>query len=390
MPNIASRRQFVLRAIGFALAGMILVPAQSPASCQTDPDARGPSIVSVENCGLLFTDNRAGVSGVDAGYSIALNHEVLWLFGDVFLQDNCSPTKTYVGAVSNCGLIVSKRPGVSALRDYTFLKDAQTGLARQLLGNSPGVEPNIRYWPFGGWYDAANRRIYLYYARIHTTGTGPLDFQSEGYGLAAADATRSTQIEFNAIPAGRDGKIWWPETAGGSVYGNAVVQNCSDRYVYVAGMRADKQRRWGRMARVPRERIGDRSAYEYYAGGGEHPVWVRRPDKAADVAGLADFPTELSISYNSYLGGYLAVHTLGIFEQVRLSFASRPWGPYHTIAEISTPHRAFAKAWCYAGKEHPELAEERGRIVYVTYVDSDRYWLKLLKVTLQAGKHAGR
>jgi len=51
-------------------------------------------------------------------------------------------------------------------------------------------------------------------------------------------------------------------------------------------------------------------------------------------------------------------------------------------SEIGSPHQAFASSFCYAGKEHPELAEQGGRVIYVTYVDNQRYWLQLLKVTL--------
>jgi hypothetical protein len=107
----------------------------------------------------------------------------------------------------------------------------------------------------------------------------------------------------------------------------------------------------------------------------------------ADVEGLSDFPTELSVSYNAYLGGFLAVHSVNLGEKARLSVAKEPWGPYRQIGEIDTRHQPFAKAFCYAGKEHPELAEENGRIVYVTWVDSSRYWLHLLKITL--GKEGG-
>jgi len=58
-------------------------------------------VVSVENGGLLFTDNGDGVSGLDAGYSIPMGRETLWLFGDVFLVEPRSPEKRVVEAVRN-------------------------------------------------------------------------------------------------------------------------------------------------------------------------------------------------------------------------------------------------------------------------------------------------
>src|SRR5688500_2370097 len=77
-------------------------------------------VVSVENGGLLFTDNSAGVSGVDAGYSIPMGRETLWLFGDVFLVDPRSLDKRVVGAVSNCGALVPSGRGAGALKGIGF------------------------------------------------------------------------------------------------------------------------------------------------------------------------------------------------------------------------------------------------------------------------------
>jgi hypothetical protein len=350
---------------------------------QVPPRRSTPGVEHVENGGLLFTDNQAGGSGTDAGYSIPLQTQTLWLFGDVFLLDPASPTKTYVGGVSNCALLVRKGAGAAPLRSYTFLTDPATGTARQVLPLASGEGTTIRYWPYGGWYCPEDRRVYLYYARIRVTGSGAFDFQVEGHGLACADASTPERLQFTRLPAAASKPLWWPGTAGGTLFGCAVVANCPGDLLYVVGVQERAGRKWGRLARVRKSRITDLNAYEYFAGGTDQaPRWSHDIDEAADVPGLNDFPNELSVAYNPYLGGYLAVHSVGISERARLSLAPNPWGPYTPIAEIATPHRAFAHAFCYASKEHPELAEAHGRTIYLTYVDSDRYWLRLLKVTL--------
>ena len=347
----------------------------------TAPVAAAPAVVSVENCGLLFTDNRAGVTGTDAGYSIPLREKSLWLFGDVFLRDPASPEQGSRGFVSNCGLLVKAGQGSVPLRDYQFFTDAKSGLARPLLlpVDDEMGDDKLRFWPMGGWFDAVSQRVYLYYARVRVTGGGIFGFKLEGYGLAVADASVPEKIAFTRLKSAEK-LLWWPDTAGASVFGAAVVDG-RDGFLYVTGVQERDKRKFGKMARVAKEKIADLAAYEYFAGG-ELPRWSKNLADAADVAGLTDFPSELSVSYNRFLGGYLAVHSIGVFEKARLSLAEKPWGPYRAIGEIGTPHRAFAKSVCYAGKEHPELAESGGRVVYVTYVDSDRYWLQLLKVTL--------
>src|SRR5258706_16349655 len=75
-------------------------------------------VVSVENCGLLFTDNKSGVSGTDAGYSIPIGNRTVWLFGDVFLLHPTDPAKRFVGGLSICALTVPAGHGVNTLSSY--------------------------------------------------------------------------------------------------------------------------------------------------------------------------------------------------------------------------------------------------------------------------------
>jgi hypothetical protein len=39
----------------------------------------------------------------------------------------------------------------------------------------------------------------------------------------------------------------------------------------------------------------------------------------------------------------------------------------------------------YAGKEHPCLSRENGRILYITYVEFEEYYPHLLEVSLDVG-----
>lgn len=356
-----------------SLRGQVAVPA--PAAPAT--------IDKVENAGLLFTDNHAGVTGTDAGYSIDLGNKSLWLFGDVFLADPVSPDRKYVGSLSNCALLVPAGRGPKQLSRYRFLTDPRRGIARQVLPNAPDEPGSIRLWPFGGWFDSAAKRVYLFYGKIQVTGNGPLDFRSLGTGLAVSNASAPESIEFARVARSSEHQLWWQEEKRDSTFGNAVIDSAPGEYLYVVGVQTRAGRKYGKIARVLKSRIAQFAGYEYYAGGDTAPRWTGNAIDAADVEGLVDFPTELSIAFNRYLGGYVAVHSVGLSERGRLSLAPNPWGPYKPIGEIGTPHRAFGRGFCYAGKEHPELSEEDGRVIYITYVDSERYWLQLLRVTFK-------
>ena len=374
-----TRRDFVSSAALAALAPELAASANNRP--QPTAPAKRPQVARVENGGLLFTDNAAGVSGVDAGYSLPLGNRTLWLFGDVFLLE-AAPRRSYAGGVSNCGLLVPAGKGAAPLRRYAFLTDPKTGLARPLLPNHPDEDAKTRLWPFGGWYDASRQAALLYYGVVKTFGPGPFDFKTVGHGLARADALAGEGLEFTRLKTAKGDEIWWPDS--GPLFGAAVVvdKEATSPWLYLVGAQERSGQKRGQMARVRKERIGSLDAYEYFAGSPEAPHWSSALAEAADIPGLTDFPSELSIFWNAFLGGYLAVHSIGVEPRLRLSLAPQPWGPYRTIAEIGAPHRAFEKAFCYAGKEHPELAERNGETIYVTYVDSQRYWLQLLKITL--------
>jgi hypothetical protein len=340
-------------------------------------------IAKVENKGLLFTDNSAGVSGVDGYFSLPMGYQTVWFFGDVFLLDPTSPEKPWVGNVSNCALLTPSGKGIRGLSQYQFLTDPKTGCARPILPNKSGEDNSIRFWPLAAYYDEVQRAVFLYYMRIEAhPGGGPLDFSIAGYGLAKSDARDPAKMRFERIN-GASGEELWGRTEKGPLFGITIVCGAPGTNIYVFGYRERKGSRPGVLARVSKKRIADQKAYEYFSGTATSPRWSGDVNDAADIAGLTDIASVLSVAYNKYLGGYLAVHQKDTSEQIRFCIAKEPWGPYQTIGEIAARHKAFAKSFCYDGAEHPELAEENGRIVYVTFVDSDRYWQQLYKVTLQ-------
>ena len=98
-------------------------------------------------------------------------------------------------------------------------------------------------------------------------------------------------------------------------------------------------------------------------------------------------PNELSVSYNQYLQSYFAVHSVGLTGITVGRTAPSPWGPWSDpvdLWQVSTKHnksRPYPKM-IYAGKEHVELAEENGRIIYMTYIEFEEYFPHLIEITL--------
>ena len=73
-----------------------------------------------------------------------------------------------------------------------------------------------------------------------------------------------------------------------------------------------------------------------------------------------------SVSFNPYLGQFIAVYS-GIFSNdIWFRSAPRPEGPWSAARKMFTA-LAPASGNDYAGKEHPELAAAGGRTVIVSY-----------------------
>jgi hypothetical protein len=84
---------------------------------------------------------------------------------------------------------------------------------------------------------------------------------------------------------------------------------------------------------------------------------------------LDHVPSGLSVSYDSYLGKYLAVHSGGNNDLV-LRWSAAPTGPFQQLGSIETI-KAAAKAGfglTYDGLEHPTLRSSCDDTLYASYV----------------------
>jgi hypothetical protein len=72
------------------------------------------------------------------------------------------------------------------------------------------------------------------------------------------------------------------------------------------------------------------------------------------------------VSWNSHLGAFLAVHSVIFSDQVVFHRAPRPEGPW-SAPQLLFVGRHPPEGNNYAAREHPELASEGGRTLFVTY-----------------------
>jgi hypothetical protein len=118
------------------------------------------------------------------------------------------------------------------------------------------------------------------------------------------------------------------------------------------------------VARVPAEKLGDFSAWRFFAGGD----WVAEADRAGRVC--ENVASEFSVSYQPSAGRYVLVYTEGgLSANIVLRLSLRPEGPWSEPVRV---YRCPEAGWdprifCYAAKGHPELAAAADELI-VTYM----------------------
>ena len=66
-----------------------------------------------------------------------------------------------------------------------------------------------------------------------------------------------------------------------------------------------------------------------------------------------------------------------------LRTAPRITGPWSEAEIVFRPERIKDSDLIYAAKEHPELARDNGRIIYVTFVNSTTYVPQMIELTFK-------
>ncbi len=343
--------------------------------------AEEPVVESARYLGIQFRDNNVDISGQDAATSIVLpgGNESFWIFGDTV--EGPFPESLHdfdlTDVLSNTASIIPFQDAADGLQRFEYIKTADGKRARQLIKHHDDENPTIhRLWGIHGI--CVEDQIYLFYHKITMLPETSVfdDFKLNGMGIAKA---KIGTYDFKRLKAPDGSREFWKGDQPG--YG-VFVEQLDDGYVYLWGSY------WTGMflARTRPESIEDLASYEYLveaptaADPDVVPKWSKQ---YAPTAVLFDsVPNEMSAAYNPYLKQHIAIHTFLRENKIVLRTAPNIWGPWSEPEIIYEPEPTVPPCAFFAGKEHPELAKEGGRVIYVTYVDSKTYMPHLLEVKL--------
>lgn len=350
-------------------------------------------VASARDLGPQFVDNPHRMTGQDGAYSIPLKDgRVFWYFGDTLIGERPPGSLRDVFArlaeigqpqghapferlPTNTGLVLPAQSGSGGLTGFEHLTD-EAGEIRQLVPPGPGDRDEWdRMWCMHGV--ALDDALYLSYMHIRMLDGqgGPFDlgFEIIGTGLARGDAE---SWQFERIESGGDA-IWWPYPQ--PQFSAAILP--ADGWLYLYGVTGHDGTQRVFLARVRPDDIEHLDRYSYLSG--PEPAWS--PDVADAISLFEGPPNELSVSFNEYLGGYLAVHSHGTGGEQVGRTAPTPWGPWSEPTTLWTVAPEANKKYpvaAYAGKEHPSLSEDGGRVIFFTYVEAEEYFPHLIQVEL--------
>jgi Domain of unknown function (DUF4185) len=375
-----SRREFLkMTAASVLTAGRSRVrataaqPAASSASTDESP------VSAVRYLGKQFLNNPVGVTGADGATSLVLpSGQSLWVFGDTVE----GPFETIRGLNltpfnSNTGALVPRQELSSGIKEFRFLATVDGKRPRQLVPFAPEEDPSRhRVWAIHGL--CVDKTVYLYYHRITLLKDVDVfvNFKLDGMGVARAAVGK---LEFARLTAPDGTREFWK----GDQPSFGVFVERADEFIYL----------WGSLmtgmylTRTRPDTIEDLTSYEYLvtAPTEDQPGMVPRWSKSfTSTAPLFDsVPNEMSAAYNHHLGKYVAIHSLHRENKIVMRTAPRIIGPWGEPQVVYQPEQVKDSDLVYAAKEHPELAREGGRVIYVTFVNSESYVPQMIEITLK-------
>jgi len=364
-------------------------------------------VQQAKDIGLQFADNPHKMVGQDGAFSIPLKSETLWFFGDTLIGkripgdslwyingfavggDDMSGKGAMEKMLNNSGLILPDQDASNGLKNYEYILNTD-GSLKTLLPLLENENPNeIRIWCQHGVF--LEGKLYLSFVKVkmipqsEVLGTNekgevlPVNFDVIGSGLAVGD----TKIwKFRRIfYHGTD--ILWSKNE--PHFGSAIYPVFPERKLYLYGVCMGQDRiQKCCLARVDFDKIEELDKYEYLTSG--KPEWSSRVEDAKVL--FVEAPSEVSVSYNKHLGAYLAVHSWRTTTQIVGRTAPNLWGPWshETIlweAKINNGKTIPYPRLVYAGKEHPELSQNNGKTIYITYIEFEEYFPHLVQLNLE-------
>lgn len=304
----------------------------------------------------LFRDDPRWRGGDDA-YSLPLGGgRHLWLFGDTFLVPNGDGDRTTASFVHNTVGVQSGDDPASASLAFHWAE--REGRPAAVFDDH---EPPVYLWP--GDAVVVDDRALVFFMRI-AVGAGPADpddpetvanFRVVGW-------TARTLDGLDGLPdSWRVGMPALPDTPGLAVGFGGVIGHADHVYAHAIG---SADRTGTLVARWPNAAVaaGDLTAPSWWSG----PANAWTHDQGAAVPTGLRALTEFTVHHDAPRDRFLAVQMTGL-RSATLEVRAAPavTGPWSDPVVWRPPLADDPAVTIYAGKAHPDIADDRG--ILITY-----------------------
>lgn len=355
-----------MRASKLMLGGCALSLSVGNVFAQSGPPPI-PTIQSVTPLGIVTQDPL--VQGRDGTWSAEMNGTSYWIFNDTALtKDNASGTNFFSNSMAwtknldaSGGIDLSGNylDSSGAPTEFFPFLPWETAYNTAHSSSDCTAKPcgaNIAIWPGPIVPDPARDRALIFFGEI---------WRSPGY---------SGWIQMGeGLGIWENGKISRPVVSPGSQYPTLLFQGTQVGFtvgwvvvgetLYMYGNQSEFLSENTQVAKVNLADVTNLSDWTYYAGNG---TWSSSAADAVAVFNGGDAGT--SVSYNAFLGMYVAVYCGVENDNLYYAVANDPWGPWSapTLFYVGLPgYEGNADYACFA---HSEFSSGNGQTQYVTYV----------------------
>lgn len=327
----------------------------------------------------------------DAGFSARFQGKSVWVFGDTVLENPNTDNRQMISNSLSTTFDFDAADGIDGLTEHVDAVGAATTFfpytAQEIAFNRRNVggaciegpcTARWHIWPGTIVVDDDKGWAYVFYRKI-LIERGILNFHHVGHSLAVWKGL-SNQPErplFNHVESYPT--LFWSEDE--PAFDSAAVVLNNEVYVYGCELDASRLTKPCHLARVSLDNILDRSAWSFRNGKGD---WSSNVTHSSEVFDGNDM---MSVFFNAYINRFVAIYSEPLDATVMLRTAAHPEGPWSAPKELFTveaPENVYG--WVYDFLAHPELSQDDGRTIYITYshsTDEKHTQLKLVAVEVE-------
>lgn len=333
--------------------------------------AAGPAVLSAEEIGVVTQPDT--ITGRDGGGSARVFGSSVWTSGDTVLATADEDGATWhnnsytfatlpTGSAADGIVLTDPTDTVGAPRQFMAPTAFEAEFNAAHSGDPCAEGPcGARWvnWPGTPQWDPDSNRAFVTYAILYL-GDDEADHVGGGHSVAVWSDVDG-QPERPVIDPASDSPdmIWGPDE---HEWGTASA--VSDGYFWVY---ACDESGWDRPCRLARAPVADAQvpdAWTYWDG----RSWSQTPD---DAVVLFDGAPIMSLGWNDYLAAWLVVYSPPFAGQVKARTAPDLTGPWSRESVLFDVPEGDAP---YDANHHPELAEQDGKVEYITWSRHTTGW----------------